>query len=164
MVRWWDPTPRLPAIDRRALRRRLLAVYAGVAPVADRGLGAALAAGDRERAHSAAQALIGEGEGLTPFGDDVVAGALAALVLLGARALAAAVAGVLDIARGRTTALSAALLRHAARGEVPAPIGRLLTALAGRGDPSAALAAVLAVGHSSGRGLAHGVRIGAAAA
>jgi hypothetical protein len=95
--------------------------------------------------------LVGRGPGLTPFGDDVLAGALVTLRALGsprADALAASVLRQLH----RTTVVSAALLRHAARGEC---IPELAAVLA---PDAAALPALLAVGHSSGRGLALGVQ------
>ena len=97
--------------------------------------------------------LLGRGPGLTPFGDDVLAGALVTLRALAsprASSLASAVVGQLH----RTTVVSAALLRHAARGEC---IPELAAVLA---PSAAALPALLAVGHSSGRGLAQGVRAG----
>ncbi len=57
----------------------------------------------------------------------------------------------------RTTALSATLLRHAAAGRGIPEVTRLIDALAGSGDLAAATARLLAVGHSSGTALAHGV-------
>src|SRR5262249_13546495 len=59
--------------------------------------------------------LLGRGPGLTPAGDDVLAGLLAGRAAYGPddRALAD---DICALAPSRTTALSAALLRHAARG------------------------------------------------
>jgi Protein of unknown function (DUF2877) len=97
--------------------------------------------------------LAGRGEGLTPAGDDLLAGYAAALVLFhGRRNEAAALA---EAAAARTTGLSATLLRHAARGELPEPAHALLE----RGDP----APLLCFGHSSGRCLMRGLAVGAAA-
>jgi hypothetical protein len=85
--------------------------------------------------------LAGWGPGLTPAGDDLIAGYVAGLVLLhGRRSRAAWIA---ELAAARTTALSATLLRHAARGEVPEPVHTLLAT----GSPRD----LLAFGHSSGR-------------
>ena len=166
--RWFDSRPALPRTSRPALGVRLGGCRAPA--VADRGLGRALRCGDGAGAASIALDLLGRGEGLTPLGDDVIAGALAGLLLLGNAAgtgpfrLFEEVAGpVLAAAPARTTLFSAALLAHAATGEVAAPVGRLLLALAGRGDPGRSLEALLAVGHTSGRGLASGVLAGAAA-
>ena len=93
--------------------------------------------------------LAGKGSGLTPAGDDLLAGYAAGLVLfhgLRERALAVALP-----AAARTTALSATLLRHAARGELPEPAHALLE----RGDP----APLRSFGHSSGRALLVGLAL-----
>jgi hypothetical protein len=93
--------------------------------------------------------LAGRGDGLTPFGDDLLCGYAAGLVLWHdrreeAEALAA-------VAAPRTTGLSATLLRHAARGELPEPAHALLE----RGD----LAPLRGFGRSSGTGLARGLAL-----
>lgn len=168
----WDPHPVLPRIDPALLRRRATSLRGSFPPVDDCGLGAALAAADPDSVLAAARCLIGKGPGLTPLGDDVLAGALAGSLLLGEavgdRALRQLVAGVTPgicaLARERTTALSATLLRHACRGEVDDASAGLLRALCGRGDLDAALDSLLAMGHSSGTGLATGLLAGAAAA
>jgi Protein of unknown function (DUF2877) len=74
------------------------------------------AADDHDASVAAAAGLLGRGPGLTPSGDDVLAGYLtgAAAFGLDAAALRQAIA---DLAPARTTTLSAALLWHAARGE-----------------------------------------------
>ena len=105
-------------------------------------------------------ALLGLGPGLTPAGDDVLAGALVALRAAAdpaADALAAAVAGAEPLAR--TSTVSAALLGHAARGECIPELAGLLAALDGRGSPAAAVARLRAVGDSSGPALIAGVRL-----
>lgn len=121
---------------------------------------------------SAAARLIGLGSGLTPTGDDVLAG-----VLAGGRAFAAAT-GDTDLdallvslwgsieptVSDRTTALSAALLRHASRGEMAAPAAALTVALAADRSFAAVLPDLLRVGHSSGRDLATGLLLAARAA
>ena len=96
-------------------------------------------------------ALLGRGPGLTPFGDDVLAGALVTLRALGAPAFEPLAAEVRAVAPARTTFVSAALLHHATRGECVPELHALLT---GTGT----VAALLAVGHTSGVGLAQGVR------
>jgi hypothetical protein len=67
---------------------------------------------------------VGRGPGLTPRGDDVLAGYCAGLALLHGRH--AEGHRLASAAAPRTTALSATLLLHAARGEVPEPVHRLL--------------------------------------
>jgi len=106
--------------------------------------------------------LLGLGSGLTPSGDDVLAGYLA-----GAAAYGLAVdelrAFVCAEAPRRTTTLSAALLRHAAAGEAIPQVCRLLLALDDGMGTDDALAGLLRVGHTSGAALAAGV-LGAARA
>lgn len=98
-------------------------------------------------------ALIGAGEGLTPLGDDVLAGWLATQRALGRATpeVDAAIAAHLH----RTTTLSATLLDCAHHGEAIPQLGRWLHAL---GSPAEAGAAhdLLAVGGSSGAGLMTG--------
>lgn len=170
--RLWAPTPEAAPLDRRldALERALT----DLAPVGQEprealtAFAAALRGGGRPEALAAADRLIGRGPGLTPTGDDLLAGALvAARVLSGPAAskeagrIGAAVAAA---ARDRTPDLSATLLWHAARGEPARPARGLLLALAGRTPLPAALRRLAAVGHTSGRDLAHGIVAGARAA
>lgn len=82
----------------------------------------------------------GRGKGLTPAGDDLLAGYVAGLVLLHGETKRAG--QLAREAAGRTVPLSATLLRHAARGEVPEPVHLLLAS----GDTKP----LLAFGHSSG--------------
>ena len=93
--------------------------------------------------------LAGRGGGLTPAGDDLLAGYAAGLVLFHGRHTEAA--ALAEAAAGRTTALSATLLRHSSRGELPEPAHRLLES----GDP----APLRAFGHSSGRALLVGLAL-----
>jgi hypothetical protein len=88
----------------------------------------AVEGGDRDAAARAARALIGRGPGLTPSGDDAIAGVEAALHALG-HPLAGVTAACLDDIDERTTTVSAALLRHAARGAFAERIHDLLAAL-----------------------------------
>jgi len=93
--------------------------------------------------------LAGAGEGLTPAGDDLLAGYAAGLVLWHGREEEAR--AIADAAAPRTTLLSATLLRHAARGELPEPAHTLLET----GDA----APLRAFGHSSGRALMAGLAL-----
>lgn len=121
----------------------------------------AAAAGDRDASVAVAARLLGSGPGLTPSGDDVLAGFLAGAAAFGldTAALREAIA---VLAPARTTALSAALLWHAARGECideVAAVAAILTShqriapeQAGR-----ALGRLRSVGHTSGAALALGL-------
>jgi hypothetical protein len=114
-------------------------------------------------------ALLGKGEGLTPQGDDVLVGMLAGLRLLGpavgapgAGGMMAAIAPVvLTEAPFRTTALAAALLRHAVAGEVADPVAGFLQSLTGRNDLTEAVDNLLTMGDSSGAATACGVLLAA---
>ena len=110
-------------------------------------------------------ASIGRGEGLTPYCDDVVCGALVTLSAAGHPA-ADTIAAEIEQAplEQRTTATSSALLRLAAHGYCIDALARFLTSLAAdgrrpgdRAARAAAGAALRDVGHSSGRGLVEGV-------
>ncbi|MEO6881924.1 MAG: DUF2877 domain-containing protein [Mycobacteriaceae bacterium] len=117
---------------------------------------------------TAVAGLLGRGPGLTPSGDDVLAG-----YLLGAGAFGLEIhpvrAAVAARAPQATSALSAQLLRHAARGEAVGELVELVHVLT---DPAlddtapadtarerlvGVAAALLRVGHTSGAGLAWGV-------
>lgn len=104
--------------------------------------------------------LIGRGPGLTPSGDDVLAG-----LLLGARAFGVRLdrlAAAVDLqADARTTALSARLLRHAIDGECVPEVATLLAALPAGCAACPAVGAVLRLGHTSGAALAHGIVVAA---
>ncbi len=108
----------------------------------------------------ATEILGGLGPGLTPAGDDVLAG-----ILLAHRALAGAGVedGLLAIARSAvTTDLSRALLAWAARGQAVEPVHDLLAALATGDRPAAVMAMerVANLGASSGADLLLGLRLG----
>lgn len=108
--------------------------------------------------------LLGRGRGLTPEGDDVLAGAAIGVRALGpaagldpdavdalARALCPADVGA------RTSALSATLLRLAAEGAAPEPAHRLIAP----GDREAALADLRRLGASTGAAIAAGIALAA---
>ena len=94
--------------------------------------------------------LAGRGEGLTPAGDDVLAG------YVGWLAAAGTPVAVADAATDRTTALSLAYLRCAERGELPAAAEALIAA---RDAPAAARSAraLRRWGATSGRALMLGM-------
>jgi hypothetical protein len=104
--------------------------------------------------------LVGRGDGLTPLGDDVLCGWLAAHRALGVPT--PAVDEAVRRALPRTTTLSATLLDCALAGECPDLVGGYLRAL-GTPRETAARVALVALGHSSGSGLALGVDLALAA-
>ncbi len=119
--------------------------------------------GDPQLASGAGLRLLGRGEGLTPQGDDVLAGYLAAAAAyrLPADRLRALIR--LEAPR-RTTTLSAALLRHAVEGEAIPQISALLEALCDGRSLRTAIADLVSVGHTSGSALAAGVLVAARSA
>jgi hypothetical protein len=115
---------------------------------------AALAAGDS----AAVPALLGLGPGLTPLGDDVLAGWLAAALATAHPGLRTVRDAVRSLAPARTTTLSATLLEAAARGEAVPELVDLLQGLdrTGTVDAGRSLERLLGIGGTSGRGLAYG--------
>jgi hypothetical protein len=102
-------------------------------------------------------ALLGLGSGLTPLGDDVLAGWLAAMVAAGHPGRHAVAYEVTRLAPARTTLLSATLLACAMRGDVLPEYAALVGAL-GR-DYRFELEQLAAVGHTSGRGMLLGLSL-----
>jgi len=108
--------------------------------------------------------ILGVGEGLTPSGDDIVVGVLAALDWAGAAWPGAAevrAAVARTIQPGRTTKLAHQLLASAAAGAYAEVILDVLHALDGSGVRTA-VDRLLAVGHRSGRDTVRGVGAGLA--
>lgn len=111
----------------------------------------------------AATDLLGLGPGLTPSGDDVVAGALVTVRRLlpdTGPIIASLSQKVAEQALARTTAVSAALLAWAALGEAAPELVGLLGALSRGADLRPGFLALSQVGHTSGRDLALGVVTG----
>jgi hypothetical protein len=126
----------------------------------------AVATRDPAAAERAAGELLGRGPGLTPEGDDWLAGCAATVATWGDAAGWAVGPrrrwlGALcpPDARRRTTALSATLLELAVTGQVVEPVGRVLELT--ESSVGNAPARLLCVGHSSGR--AYVLAIGATA-
>jgi len=172
---WWDPRPRLPrprpALLPEGVRHLRNALYgegvphsAFTLPGLPAGPGGPLAAlrgavrrADLDAALRTATRLIGLGPGLTPAGDDVMAGTMAGLVLLGHPAADRFAAAVTALAAGRTTELSRALLRHAAAGRVSAEYAAVLHGLVGERPLAPAIGGLLSTGATSGRAMALGL-------
>lgn len=121
----------------------------------------ALARPERDEAVGAARRLLGLGPGLTPAGDDFLAGLFAGLHVPGAPAgaLQALAPAILGGVEERTNAISVAMLREAAAGRVRQRLVDLLQALLA-GDAARvrqALHRVVVMGASSGRAMVDGV-------
>jgi len=171
MTRTWRtavPSVRVCRQALAALAGRLADVAIGVPLQRVRVLGAALAAGDPR---SAVRGLVGVGNGLTPGGDDIIAGTMVGLRASGRTVLLQQVRRALgaDIAE-RTTAVSVDLLRLAAAGqagtEALAVLGALHGARPGISGTShldvldSAVDKLLSIGHTSGADLATGMLLG----
>lgn len=140
VTRWWTPARPRPehhptlqrAVDEAAVRR--------------------LTGSWRDR--------LGAGPGLTPYGDDVLGGALVTLHAVGHPAVATLATEVTtsDLERS-TTAISAALLRAACEGWCIDELAVHLLVLERSTDPTSSERALLRVGSSSGHGLLAGVRM-----
>jgi hypothetical protein len=162
-AREWAPArpPQGPVTARAlaAVRASLSGADPGVRGSLLAGLGAA-AAGDYDAATAAAMSLLGAGPGLTPSGDDVLAGFLVGAAAFGIDATALREATEV-LAPARTTALSAALLWHAARGECIDELAGLAAVLTsqrcGAEQAGRAVSRLLSVGHTSGAALALGL-------
>ncbi|MCW5952001.1 MAG: DUF2877 domain-containing protein, partial [Propionibacteriaceae bacterium] len=123
-------------------------------------IAAAVAANDVAAVRTAASGLIGLGTGLTPAGDDVLTGLAFASARLGGP-LAAIPEGVAAGAvPGATHAVSLTALHQACAGRAVQPLADALAGLCGAGTPRQvpeAVAALVAIGHTSGTDLAHGL-------
>lgn len=135
VARWYRPArPRWPALRHRIDPTAALAVVAGWCDE------------------------LGRGDGLTPYTDDVLCGALVTLLAAG-HPLGDTLAGEITAAdlEARTTASSAGLLRQAAHGRCLDEVAAVIAASATGAGLEAAERRLLAVGHSSGRGLLAGI-------
>ncbi|MDQ2959617.1 MAG: DUF2877 domain-containing protein [Candidatus Dormibacteraeota bacterium] len=163
--RWFDPRPRLaapfqdgPITTAARLLDELPAEASGVPGARVGSVSAALVDGNPRPALD----LIGRGPGLTPAGDDVVAGILAAIALAGLLDTRTGGA-VLAHAATATTSLSCALLRCAAAGQVIPQAAAFLAALTAGAPLVPSLDELTSVGATSGVALALGLVAGARA-
>ena len=155
----------VPAVVPRLARPGAVAVHYAMTLVTERGrpdIDPSMASGLAEpgQAEATATRLLGRGGGLTPAGDDMLAGFLVAAHAYGFPA--PAIRG-LAMSSVRTTRLSAALLRYAARGESVPELRTFLTALGSGRDLGTATDELLQIGHSSGTSLAIGALVAARA-
>ncbi|MCO6005789.1 DUF2877 domain-containing protein [Actinoallomurus purpureus] len=177
--RWWDPTPVLGPLSLARLAHGAGALGELAGPWGLSGhpvpgvLADSCAAGDLAHAVDAAERIVGLGPGLTPSGDDALAGLLLALRLLGGavpgggRAVWLADwigAAVTAYACERTTALAATLLQCAARGQASVEAAAVLRGIAGQEPLEPAAHRLIDIGHTSGADVAWGLLTGCRAA
>ena len=125
-----------------------------------RYLGAACAALGQRDFDGVARSIVGLGPGLTPAGDDALAGLLVVAVAVGVLAPGEWTPSV-EVA-ARTNHLSLSFLRLAATGQAIGPVHDVLVAGAGRNRRACDRAAdmLLRVGSTSGADIAFGMRAG----
>ena len=132
-------------------------------PALERWIGDALHGGGASSPRPAVD-LLGAGCGLTPSGDDCLAGVLVALHAFGERGIAASLARtVARHAPRRTSRLSAAHLEAACAGEAIEPVHEAIAAVSGHTSPDPALDALERFGHGSGFDALAGVLLAARA-
>ena len=160
-VRWM---PQMYDVDLCGLGDRAAELEAAARHVAWEGswaladaVAGALECGGRRDLEEAVRRAVGRGPGLTPAGDDVLAGILAVLTAPGVAAdcqpFAARLRAALAPALPATNEISRALLRQASQGHVSRPVWELTrSVLSGRAAAASAPAwtGVLATGATSG--------------
>lgn len=169
IARWWNPRPTLQEVAPEMLATVALAAQHLLVCSSCDPLETALRYGDNFIIREALLDLVGRGPGLTPEGDDVLVGVLSGLRLLGpavgaewAEDLLCRIESILLVeAPFRTTSLSVALLRHAAAGEVAAPVGEFLQSLTGSRELVDAVDQLRDMGDTSGSATACGVLVAA---
>lgn len=145
-----------PMGDPRLAGRQLAAVLPGLDVVRTQLPTAALVA-LTSGSPAAVSELVGRGDGLTPVGDDVLAGWLVTTRAAGRPVHAVGTAALAHL--GRTTDLSATLLAEAVAGaSIPQFRAVLLAADTGR-DLTHAVTELLSVGHTSGAGMLLGAAL-----
>ncbi len=169
----WQPPDAAAVVDLPAAADRLARLVDAphrqhdLAPHIER-LTRAIAGGTPADVDAALRALIGRGPGLTPSGDDVVTGLLAAAQRTGNRSIVERLAPTVDALQHRTTIVSGHQLAAACRGTFAEPVLALVDALVAA-DPAdapalarcaAALRALHGVGATTGTDTVAGVAAG----
>jgi uncharacterized protein DUF2877 len=148
VTRWWRPSR--PVGLHPPVQRPLHSLGAGFAPI---GVPVPAPVYDGLRP----EALIGSGPGLTPSGDDLVAGALvAAHATADPRLPRWRTATLAALGATSTTVVSRSLLHHACDGYATVELADYVDAVCTGRDAATATARLLAVGHTSGAALLHG--------
>ncbi|REE99620.1 DUF2877 domain-containing protein [Thermomonospora umbrina] len=175
--RWWDPSPALGDLTLARLADGVAELEAACAGSRfglpghpdPQLLAARCAAGDLAGSVEAAERIVGLGPGLTPTGDDVLAGLLVALRTVGAAVADGRTAlwladwlgaAVTADAETRTTTLAATLLHCADAGQAGAEAAAVLRGVAGHDPVGPAARRLLAAGHTSGADIAFGLLAG----
>lgn len=175
--RWWDPAPVLGPLSVARLTHGAAALetVTADAPFGLAGhealavLAESCATANLAHAVDAAEQIVGLGPGLTPSGDDILAGLLLSLRLLGGSVSRGGTAvwladwlgaAVTTDASTRTTTLAATLLHCAAHGQAAAEVAAVLRGVAGQEPLYPAIRRLLNVGHTSGADLAWGLLAG----
>jgi hypothetical protein len=179
--RWWDPAPALGRVERARLEQSLerlnqICETSGRGTGLDEGgfpaqLAEGCSSGSLLTTLAAAEQLMGLGPGLTPSGDDMLSGLLAALRHLGRAADAERAVWLADWlaatvafdAPTRTTPISATLLHCAANGQSCAEAIAVLRGIVGLQSLEPAAQRLLRLGHTSGADLTWGIRAGLSA-
>jgi hypothetical protein len=167
VARWFDPRVRVERYDDVAVARlaRVVQTHAGGDPLLPAGAVDHLVAGLTAAAGPAEVVadLLGRGAGLTPAGDDLLAGALAALRAVRSPAAGGLAAAIGALAPEGTTRLSGALFEAADEAAVVPQAEAVVLALAsGPGRVERDAIRLLDLGHTSGWHLAAGLAVGAA--
>lgn len=168
LVRWWNPRVYLPSCKKSHLTQRIKLAEDQLDRPNDHGLEAALSENNLSAFCKSVVALLGRGEGLTPWGDDLLLGAIAAMKTVntqngctsGIQQHSRIASFVLRQARARTNAISSSLLCYALSGSFAKPIIGFLRALVGQDRLDLAIDSLVRVGHSSGTAIAQGILIG----
>ncbi len=128
--------------------------------------------GDPEGVSSASRQLLGLGPGLTPSGDDVLSGVMAAAAYCALahcdllHPVARVTAAISSEVPGRTTLFSEGLLRDAAEGEVVSPAGEFMRSLLCQEDTTILVnfaSRLMEMGHTSGVDMLEGILAGVGA-
>jgi len=153
----WNPKPNWEILynQKEKILTRLLQLpitnYPSPIPQFSKSLITALAIADIPASLTAAKKLAGLGIGLTPSGDDFITGALYAAWIIHPFEVVSHLAGeITETTALLTTSLSAAWLKSAGKGEAGVLWHKFFDALISDGDLQLPIAALLAVGETSG--------------
>ena len=81
--RWWDPSPKVGTAAATEVAERIEGLPDAIDAVSGSGLASAVDSGRADAVVAAADRILGRGSGLTPEGDDYLAGVLASVRIVG---------------------------------------------------------------------------------